>query len=371
MRAAVLWPAASELSVETVSVDAPQASEVLVRTAAAGICGSDLKVLSGLMAATPPVILGHEASGVVEALGSDVRGLRKGDHVVLCQSSSCGRCEDCLKGRPTLCRTVGLRSRSDGTPRIVGPSSAISAASGIGAFAEYMLVHERSVLVVPEWVDLRVAAILGCAVVTGMGAVLRTARIELGATAAVIGAGAVGLCCVQAARLAGASRIIAVDDKPWRLEAASGCGATDLIDPAETDVVDAVKDLTGGGVEYSFEAVGSARTVEQAFAMLRNGGTCTVIGIVPDATPISLRASALLAERRLQGSANGSNRFHLDVPRYLELYQQGRLVLDGLLGPEVRLESISEGMDLAARGRYARTIVTFADDGRSQPVGGR
>lgn len=361
MRAAVLWPSASKLSVESVSVAAPQASEVLVRTAAAGICGSDVHVLSGRMPTTPPVILGHEASGVVEAFGPDVRGLREGDHVVVCQSSYCGRCEYCLKGRTTLCRSVGLRSRSDGTPRIVAGGGPVNAASGIGAFSEYMLVHERSVLVLPESVGLRTAATLGCAVVTGMGAVLRTAQLEPGATAAVLGVGAVGICCIQAARLAGASRIIAVDTRSQRLEAALVFGATDLVDPAATDVVEAVKDLTNGGVEYSFEAVGSAQTVEQAFGMLRQGGVCTVIGIVPDATPISLRASELLAERRLQGSANGSNRFHLDVPRYLSLYQQGRLLLDELVGPDVPLDSISTGFEMAAKGLNARIMVAFPE----------
>jgi S-(hydroxymethyl)glutathione dehydrogenase/alcohol dehydrogenase len=361
MRAAVLWPSASELSVEEVSVAAPQGSEVLVRTVAAGICGSDLHVLAGRMPATPPVVLGHEASGVVEAFGPEVRGLEEGDHVVVCQSSYCGRCEYCLKGLTTLCRGVGLRSRSDRTARISAPAGPIAAASGIGAFAEYMLVHERSVLVLPESVSLRTAATLGCAVVTGMGAVLRTAQLEPGATAAVLGTGAVGICCIQAARLAGASRIVAIDANSERLEAAVAFGATDLVDPSATDVVEAVVELTKGGVEYSFEAVGSATTVEQAFGMLRMGGVCTVIGIVPNATPISLRAAELLAARRLQGSANGSNRFHLDVPRYLTLYQQGRLLLDELVGADVPLESISEGMEMAASGPSSRTMVTFAE----------
>ena len=362
MRAAVLRESPADLVVETVSLAAPQASEVLVRTVAAGICGSDLHVLAGRMPAARPVVLGHESAGVVESVGSDVRGLRAGDPVMVCQSSFCGRCEHCLVGRATLCRAAGLRSRSDGTPRMTSAGGPVNLASGIGAFADYMLVHERSVLRVPDAVSLRTAAVLGCAVVTGMGAVLHTARLVPGATAAVLGVGAIGLCCVQAARLAGASRIIAIDESPHRRAAAPAFGATDVVDPAAGDVVQVVKDLTGGGVEYSFEAVGSAATVERSFAMLRKGGVCTVIGIVPTSTPISLRASELLAERRLQGSANGSNRFHRDVPRYLELYRQGRLMLDEMVGAAVPLEAISAGMELASRRAGPRTMVTFGDD---------
>lgn len=334
-----------------------------MRTTAAGICASDVQVLDGRMAGQVPVVLGHEAAGVVEDVGEDVQRLRRGDRVLICQSSYCGACEHCLKGHLSLCRSPGLRTRADGTPRVTGArGEPVHLGSGIGAFSELMLVHERTAVRLPEAVPARTATMLGCAVTTGIGAVLRTARVPAGATVAVVGTGAIGLSCVQGARLAGAARIVAVDRQAHRLKTALRFGATDAVlaeGAGGEDVVEAVKDLMDGGVEYAFEAVGQAGTVEQAFRMLRMGGVCTVIGIVPKSTPITLKASALLAERRLQGSANGSNRFHLDVPRYLALYEQGRLRLDEMIESAVPLHEIGRGIEATRDKRHTRTVVSF------------
>jgi S-(hydroxymethyl)glutathione dehydrogenase / alcohol dehydrogenase len=360
MRAAVLRDLADRIRVEEVTVSAPRPNEVLVDTVAAGVCGSDVHVVDGRMGTNLPVVLGHEAAGVVAEVGSDVRAVKPGDPVVVCQSSFCGGCECCLKGLPSLCRTPGLRTRADGEPRVTAGGAALNLGSGIGAFAEQMLLHERSVVAIPAEVPLESAAMLGCAVTTGMGAVLRTAAVPAGATVAVVGAGAIGLSCVQGARLAGASRIIVVDRNADRLKTALSFGATETVVAHHgLDTAAAVMDLCQGGVEYSFEAVGTAATVADAFGTLRYGGVCTVIGIVPKSTPISLSGLELLAERRIQGSALGSNRFHLDVPRYLDLYHQGRLKLDEMVGASVGLDDIGTGIDSARATTYTRTIVHF------------
>ncbi|WP_171987837.1 zinc-binding dehydrogenase [Streptomyces sp. MP131-18] len=340
-----------------------------MRTAAAGICASDVQVLDGRMAGQVPAVLGHEAAGVVEDVGEDVARLRRGDRVLICQSSHCGACEQCLKGHPSLCRSPGLRTRADGTPRVTARGETVHLGSGIGAFSELMLVHERAAVPLPEAVPARTATMLGCAVTTGIGAVLRTAGVPAGATVAVVGAGAIGLSCVQGARLTGAARIVAVDQQAQRLRTALDFGATDTVLAGGDDVVEAVKELTDGGVEYAFEAVGRAVTVEQSFRMLRMGGVCTVIGIVPKSTPITLKASALLAERRLQGSANGSNRFHLDVPRYLALYEQGRLKLDEMIGAAVPLAEIGRGIEATRERRHTRTVVSFDGCAVGGPAG--
>jgi S-(hydroxymethyl)glutathione dehydrogenase / alcohol dehydrogenase len=366
MQAAIVNELPGSPQIDTVDVSKPADYEVLVRTVAASVCGSDIHVIDGRVGARTPLILGHEATGVVADVGAAVTGVRPGDRVLVGQSSSCGWCYFCQRGRPTLCRAPGLRDRLDGTARVHRRDAPVHLGSGIGAFAELMLVHERSVVRLPEDVDLVPAAMLGCAVTTGMGAVLRTARVPAGATVAVVGAGGIGLSCVQGARLAGAARIIAIDTNAERLALARTFGATDTVTAgtaeADSDLAGTVEDMTGGGVEYSFEAVGTPATVQSAFAMLREGGTCTVIGMVPKSAPITLKASKLLAERRIQGSANGSTRLHLDVPRYLEFYRQGRLRLDELVGLRVPLRRIGDAVDSMRNGRHTRAVVSVGEE---------
>lgn len=356
--AAVLNSAPGKLELETLVLDDPGPDEVLIEIRYAGLCRSDLHEIEGVWPATCPTLLGHEASGVVRRVGDRVRTVRPGDHVVTCLSIYCGECRFCLSGRMTLCPhrgTVGSRAR----PVLVNArGQSVHPTARLGAFAEAMVVHEHSVVRIPESMPLAAASVLGCAVVTGLSSVFRAARVQPGATVAVIGCGGVGIAAIQGARLAGAREIIAVDAVEARLTDAVKFGATQTVQAGSVDAVEAVRELTGGGVDYSFEAVGLAATVEQAFAMLGPGGTATVVGLVPDSQPISIRASELfLLEKRLQGALMGSNQFPTDIPGYVRYYEQGRLNLDDMLSTVVNLEQINEGFELMHSAGGTRVIV--------------
>ncbi|HJQ07263.1 MAG TPA: Zn-dependent alcohol dehydrogenase [Nocardioides sp.] len=355
--AAVLNEAPGKLELETLVLDAPGPDEVLVDVHHAGLCRSDLHEIEGVWPATCPTVLGHEASGVVREVGDRVTSLRPGDHVVTCLSAYCGTCRYCLSGHLTLCTGRGhLRDRS--RPVLTNSAGrAVHPTAGLGAFATAMVTHQHSLVAVPKTMPLAAASVLGCAVVTGISAVFRSARVEPGATVAVLGCGGVGIAAIQGARLAGASQVIAIDTNNQRLTDALGFGATATVNAAETDSVEAVRELTGGGVDYSFEAIGYAATVEQAFAMLGPGGTATVLGLVPDSQPLSIRAAELFAlEKRLQGAFMGSNQFPIDIPRYVQLYEQGRLDLDSMLSAFVDLEDLNEGFEQMKQGGLTRVI---------------
>ena len=359
MRAAVLPQIPSMLEVAEIQVDKPDRHEVLVRTVAAGLCHSDLHFMEGKYACATPTILGHEAAGVVEAVGADVTHVRPGDHVIGCLSVFCGRCEYCLSGRPVLCDREGLERGADRPPRLSWNGAPLHQMFRLSAFAELMLVHENAVVKIRRDMPLDRAALIGCAVTTGLGAVFRTARVPPGSTVAVLGCGGVGLNCVQGAAIAGAGRVIAVDPLPWKLELARTFGATDAVDAAAGDPVGQVRELTGGGVEFAFEAVGLAATAEQAFAMLRKGGTATVIGMIPVGERVALPGSDFLQEKTIQGSSMGSNRFRVDMPRYVDLYLQGRLKLDELVSARIGLEEVNDGFAAMRRGEVARSVIVF------------
>ena len=360
MQAAVLRECPGWLEITDVEVDTPERREVLVRTAAAGLCHSDLHFMEGKYPLITPVVMGHESAGVVEAVGSDVTYVQPGDHVVTCLSAFCGECEYCLTGRPQLCQDPELRRRRpDQKPRLSTNGTAVVQLAGLASFAELLLVHERAVVKVTPDIPLDRAALIGCGVTTGLGAVFNTARVAPGATVAVIGCGGIGLNCVQGARLAAASRIIAVDVVDAKLEMALHFGATDVVDASTGDPVATVVEMTSGGVEYAFEAIGLATTAEQAFNMLRRGGTATVIGMIPPDQVVRLPGAALLDEKRIQGSSMGSNRFRLDVGRYVDLYLQGRLKLDELVSARIRLEDVNDGFRALQRGEVARSVVVF------------
>jgi S-(hydroxymethyl)glutathione dehydrogenase/alcohol dehydrogenase len=358
MRAAVLREVGKPLAIEEVEVDSPGPREVLVRTVAAGICHSDLHFQEGLYPWPVPCVLGHEAAGVVEAVGPGVGYVAPGDPVVACVSLFCGRCEACLSGRPHLCAKEGVTRPADSPPRLRQGASRIHQFMELSAYAERMLVHENALVRIPKEVPLEKAALLGCAVVTGVGAVLRTARVEPGQTVAVVGCGGVGLNAVQGARIAGARRIVAIDRVARKLELASAFGATDLVDASAEDPVGRVRELLGG-VDHALEAVGSRETAEQCFAMLRPGGTATVIGMLPFGTKVELQGFELLLEKRLQGSNMGSNRFRIDLPFYLELYRQGRLNLDDLLSRRLRLDEVDRGFAALRAGEVARSVIVM------------
>ncbi len=369
MRAAVLHTIPGELTVEDVAVDGPGPREVLIHTEAAGLCHSDLHFMEGKYFAPTPMVLGHESAGIVEAVGSDVTHVKPGDHVITCISSFCGQCEFCLAGRPSLCDQVGLDRAPEGTPRLTLGGARCEQFFNLASFAEQMLVDERALVKIRDDMPLDRAALIGCSVTTGVGAVFRTAKVEAGSTVAVIGCGGVGLNCVQGAALAGASRVIAVDTNPMKLKMAEQFGATDLVDATQGDPVARVKDLLpgppvmgafpGGGVDYAFEAIGLKQTAEQAFSMVKKGGTDTVIGMIPLGVNIEIHGVELLFEKKLQGSNMGSNRFRQDMPRLIDLYLDGRLKLDELVSARIHLDDVNEGFAAMTRGEVARSVVVF------------
>ena len=360
MKAALLHEVDTPLTVEDVQIDEPGAREVLIRTGAAGVCRSDLHFLEGTYRTPLPTILGHEAAGTVEAVGDLVSYVRPGDHVITCLSVFCGHCEYCLSGRMVLCAREDVVRLPGEPPRLTQVGSPINQFINLSSFAEQMLVHEHAVVKVREDVPFEQLALIGCGVTTGLGAALNTARVEPGSTVAVIGCGGVGLSCIQGARLGGALRIIAIDTVETKLTLAREMGATDVIDASGGGVVEKVLALTGGGVQYSFEAIGTKETAEQCFEMLRAGGTATVIGLIPDGTKIELDAGTFLRrERRIQGSTMGSNHFRTDMPRYIEFYRQGRLKLDEMVTQRLRLDQINDAFEDMKQGHVARSVITF------------
>ena len=359
MKAAVLREVDRPLEVEEVRIDNPGPREVLVRTGATGVCHSDLHFVEGKYAITMPAILGHEASGTIEAVGEQVSYVSPGDRVIMCLSVFCGHCEMCLSGRPALCPKTDVVRTPQEPPRLSQGDTSLTQMALLGSFAEQMLVHENSVVKVREDIPFEQLALIGCGVTTGLGAALNTAKVEPGSTVAVIGCGGVGLNCIQGAALAGALRIIAVDAVETKLTLAQEFGATDVVDASGGAVTKKIKDLTGGGVDYSFEAIGKKETAEQAFEILRPGGTATIVGMIPQGTKIELDGPSFLRERKIQGSSMGSNRFRTDMPRYIEFYLQGRLKLDELVSQRMKLEQVNEAFEDMKRGHVARSVITF------------
>jgi S-(hydroxymethyl)glutathione dehydrogenase / alcohol dehydrogenase len=360
MKAAVLNSCPGDLEIEDVAIDKPAPREVLINTSAAGLCHSDLHFLEAKYPAQVPVVLGHESAGVVEAVGEDVQYVKPGDHVITCLSVFCGHCEDCLTGHMSLCQNPETRRPHGSTARLTRPDgSPMNQFLNLSSFAEQMLVHEHAIVKINPEMPLDRACLLGCGATTGLGAVQNTAKVEPGSTVAVIGCGGIGLNAVQGAFLAGASRIIAVDMLDSKLELAKVFGATDTVNASDGTAVQQVLEMTGGGVHYSFEAIGLKVAAEQAFAMLRRGGTATVIGMIPIGQSVELPGFAFLGEKKIQGSAMGSNRFRVDMPRYVDLYLQGRLKLDELVSARIPIEQINDGFAAMKTGEVARSVVMF------------
>jgi S-(hydroxymethyl)glutathione dehydrogenase / alcohol dehydrogenase len=359
MKAAVFREVLQPLTIEDVDISSPGPHEVRVRTVAAGVCHSDVHFQQGLYPTPTPIVLGHESAGIIEAVGSEVRYVKPGDHVITCLSVFCGDCDYCTTGRPHLCDQKTVKRGDDEAPRLSQKGDIVHQFANLSSYAEQLLVHEHAVVKVREDMPLDKAALIGCGVTTGMGAVINTAKVPPGSTVVVIGCGGVGLSAVQGAAIAGAGRIIAVDTIPSKLELAQVCGATDLVNAADVDPVQQVKDMTGGGVEYSFEAIGLKQTAEQAFYMLAKGGTATIIGMIPVGTKIELTGSDFLREKKIQGSTMGSNRFRVDMPRYVDMYLSGKLKLDEMISREITLEQINDGFEALLAGDVARQVIRF------------
>jgi len=362
MKAAVLCEQPGDLIIEDLVIDKPGPQEVLIQTVGAGLCHSDLHFMEGIFRTKLPSVMGHESAGIVQAVGADVSYVKPGDPVVACLSIFCGQCRQCLSGNPHRCTNgrATSRSRDDGPRLQREDGTPVDQMARLGGFAEEMLVHQNGVVKVTPDVPLEKACLIGCGVTTGFGAAVRTAAIPVGATVCVVGCGGIGLSAIQGARVAGAGRIIAVDMNAESLETARVMGATDTIHPGDVEnVVEAVRELTGGGVEYSFEAIGLKETAEQAFEMLEIGGTATVIGMVPSSTKVEIRGIDLLSEKKLQGSMMGSNQFRTDIPQMIDLYLSGRLLLDEMVSATISLDQINDGYNWMREGTVARTVITF------------
>jgi S-(hydroxymethyl)glutathione dehydrogenase / alcohol dehydrogenase len=356
MRAAVLNEIGTPLMIEELTIDEPGVGEALVRVVAAGVCHSDLHFIEGTYKRALPLVLGHEVAGVVEAVGPGVTNVVRGDRVIVGFVQPCGYCDYCQGGRPNLCVTqTTLRTLDE--PGLRRGETAVAAMAKIGGFADYSLTPAAGLVKVPVDVGLDIAALIGCSVTTGYGAVTNTARVEPGSTVAVIGAGGVGLNIIHTARLVGARRIIAIDLVEHKLALAKEFGATDGVNAAAGDAVQRVLELTGGGVDYAFEAIGSKHTSRQAYDMLRRGGTAVIVGMVPPDDTIEVPGLIWSQEKTLRGSFYGSARFHVDMPRILALYRQGKLDLDRLVTRRFPLEQINEAFDLLKSGSVARSVL--------------
>lgn len=360
MKAAVLYEANKPLVIEEVSINKPGPREVLIRTSVAGLCHSDLHFMEGLYPYPLPAILGHESAGVVEQVGSDVTYVKPGDHVVTCLSVFCGTCDHCTTGRPVLCTGTDVKLMPGVADRFTwGRAEKLNQFLNLSSFAEQMLVHENAIVKIRKDMPLEYAALIGCGVITGYGAVVNTASVRAGETVAVIGCGGVGMAAINGAAIAGAGRIIAIDTNPVKLQLATKLGATDVVDPRNGDVVKQVKDLTNGGVQHAFEVLGNKTTAEQAFAMLAPGGTATIVGMIPFGTKIELHGADFLRERRIQGSSMGSNHFRVDMPRLVEFYLNGKLHLDDWVSARIKLEEINEGFANMKAGKTLRSVIHF------------
>ncbi len=366
MKAAVLREVGKPLEIETVAIGKPGPREVLIRTKAAGVCHSDLHFVEGSYSHALPAVLGHESAGIVEAVGSEVRTVKVGDHVITCLNPYCGHCEVCLTGHMNLCISPETRRSKSDAPRLFkedlngGGTGPMAQFLNLSSFAEMMLVHEHACVAIRKDMPFDRAALIGCSVMTGVGAVMHTSNVRPGETVAVIGCGGVGLATLNGAAIAGAGRIIAIDRIASKLELAKTFGATDVIDASQVDdIAKAVVELTGGGVHHSFEAIGLKATAEASFKMLRRGGTANVIGMIPVGTKIELHGVDFLGERRIQGSYMGSNRFPVDMPRLVDFYMSGKLKLDELISRRIKLEDVNSAFDELKRGELARSVIVF------------
>ena len=360
MRAAVFHAAHQPLTIEDVQIEKPRRREGLVRTAFAGLCHSDLHFIDGLYPHPVPAVLGHEGAGIVEAVGEDVTYVKPGDHVITCLSVFCGECAQCTTGHTNLCENTEVKLPPGAARRMTWKGQVLHQFANLSVFAEQVVVHEHAIVKIGKDIPLDRAALVGCGVMTGVGAVFNAAKVEPGSTVAVVGCGGIGLSAVNGAALAGASKIIAIDTNAGKLEKAREMGATDTINASNIDVVAAVKDMTEGrGVPYSFEAIGMKATAEQCFQMLCPGGVATIIGMIPFGTKIELHGADFLRDRKIQGTSMGGNRFRVDMPRLLELWKQGRLKLDHLISGHIKLDEINEGFAKLKSGAPVRNLINF------------
>ena len=361
-RAAVCRQHNKPVVVEDLTVDSPKRGEVMVKLGACGVCHSDLSAITGTIPLPLPLVLGHEGAGVVEEVGEGVSGFAKGDHVVFSFIYMCGKCRFCVSGRPVLCLEQGkaLTTPLEGTSRIRDAAGQpLNIFSGCGAMAEYATVSAENLIRIDPKIPLECAALVGCAVTTGVGAVFNTAKVEPGSSVAVFGCGGVGLSAIQGARIAGAEKIIAIDTLESKLAMAKQFGATDVLMGNE-DPVKALKKMTGGGPDYAFECVGSGPLAETAYRAIRRGGTAVVVGVAKPTDSTSLRSMTLVFEEKtLTGSYFGSCVPRVDFPRMLGLYLKGELKLNELITRRYGIAEAAQAFADLESGRNARGVIVF------------
>jgi S-(hydroxymethyl)glutathione dehydrogenase/alcohol dehydrogenase len=359
MKAAILYETNQPLVIEEVTIGHPQAGEVLIKMAASGICHSDVNVVKGDEKQPLPVILGHEAAGYVEEVGAGVTHVKPGDRVAAGIWRSCGRCYYCGTGLPSLCETAHVLDTETRVHDLNGMP--IRQGMRVASWAEYAIIDHSQAVLVPETMSIEVAALVGCGVITGVGAVINTAQVEVGSSVVIIGLGGVGINAVQAARIAGARHVVAIDLLDDKLETARAFGATHVVNPRRHDAVRFVKELTDGrGADYVFLTVGSANAITQGFDMIRKHGTAVLIGLVPDGTVVPIPANRIaLTEGRIIGSFLGSTRLNVAFPQLADLYAQGRLKLDELITQTFSLEQINEAIAIVERGEAVRNVIVF------------
>ncbi len=362
---AVVVPRHHELDVTEVELDAPRSDEVLVKIKAAGVCHSDLHTLRGELRAQPPLVLGHEGAGVVESVGDAVTRVKPGDRVMINWLPGCEVCSTCVSGHPTLCETfpetVFQGYQTDGTSRLTASDGGhLKQFLGSSTMAEYTVVNEKGVVPIPDGVPFDVAAITGCAVMTGVGAVMNTAKVAPGTSAVLIGCGGVGLCILQGLKMAGCYPLIAVDVMDSKLDFAAELGATHTINSRETDAVAAVQELTGGGAEYVFDSVGAPATITQAINATRLYGTATVTGMHDVLNPVAIPMNSLIFQNKtLLGSFAGSGNPQTFLTKLLELYTGGRLDLDSLITKRYPLSGIQQAFDDMEAGEIVRGVLVL------------
>jgi S-(hydroxymethyl)glutathione dehydrogenase / alcohol dehydrogenase len=360
MKAAVLVEPTKPLEIEQLTISKPGPHEVLIRTAACGLCHSDLHFIDGAYPHPLPCVPGHEAAGIVEAVGSEVRTVKVGDAVVTCLSAFCGHCEFCVTGRMALCLGGDTRRAPGSDPRLSrADGSVVNQMLNLSAFAEMMLVHEHACVAINPDMPLDRAAVIGCAVTTGAGTIFNACKVTPGETVAVVGCGGVGLATINAAKIAGAGRIIAADPMPEKRALALKLGATDVVDALAPDAAAQIHELTKGGVDHAVEAVGRPASGDLAVKSLRRGGTATILGMMPLSHSVGLSAMDLLSGKKLQGAVMGMNHFPVDLPRLVDFYMRGLLDLDTIIAERIPLEKINEGFETMKSGVSARSVIVF------------
>tara|TARA_Y100000758_G_C16024808_1_gene412449 strand:- start:103 stop:1245 length:1143 start_codon:yes stop_codon:yes gene_type:complete len=352
------------LTVEDVELAPPGDDEVLIKTGAAGLCHSDLSMIRGVMERKVPMVPGHEAAGVVEEVGKNVTQCKAGDHVVMSFVPICGECEYCTTGRSNICITA-FRARAtgaliNGERRLSLEGRPLHHTNGVSCYAEYMVACEDSVIVIDKDVPMVDAALFGCAVVTGVGAIINTAKIRPGATIGVVGLGGVGLCALLGGIVAGAGRIIAIDVADDKLGLARQLGATDTFNATDPDCIDKVVDATKGGVEYAFEVAGVVAAMQTAYAITRRGGMTVTSGLSQQEHTFKIpHAQLVVDERTIKGSYMGSSVVRQDVPKFIQLYKQGKLPVDKLRSGNIGLEELNKGFDKLAAGEAVRQMLVM------------